>query len=998
MTFAVGSLIAARGREWVVLPESTDELIVARPLGGTDAEVTGIHTALEEILPASFALPDPHKVGDYRSCRMLRDALRLGFRSSAGPFRCFGKIAVEPRPYQLVPLLMALKLDPVRLLIADDVGVGKTIEALLVARELIDRGECQRMTVLCPPHLAEQWQKELADKFHIQAEVVLSGTVRRLERQCGIGQSLYEVYPFTVTSIDYIKSDRRRNEFIRTCPELVIVDEAHGCAFEERQHSSRHQRYALVHELAAEVKRHIIFVTATPHSGKEAAFRSLLSFLNPDFVNLPEELGGKENEPIRRKVAAHFIQRRRPDIRHFLDKETVFPEREDKEDTYSLTPEYKRLFIRVLNYVREIVRDESGGRHRMRVRWWSALALLRSLASSPAAAATSLRSRSATADTDSEKEADDVGRRQVLDQDDADSTDAGDITPGAGSTQDNDAGSTQDKDAESTQDKDSEVNLSRRQLLELAREADKLRGKGDAKLQKAAALLKALLKDGYRPIVFCRFIQTAEYVAEHLRELLPNKVAVAAITGMLPPEERESRVLELAKSDPRVLVCTDCLSEGINLQDLFDAVFHYDLSWNPTRHEQREGRVDRYGQPKSIVRCLTYYGLDNQIDGIVLDVLLKKHRRIRSSLGISVPIPADGNAVIEAIFEGLVLREQSAQSGARQLTLFPELEEHLRRDEANQRFQEEWDNATARERRSRTMFAQEAMQARVDEVARELEAVREAIGTAKEVEAFTRQALADHGAAVTDKGTAKGNVTTFNLKETPQGLRELCGNIERFNARFELPVENGVLYLTRTHPVVEGLAAYVLNAALDGDETAIARRCGAIYTDAVQRRTTLLLLRYRYHIIIRDGSQRGSDQEKQLLAEDSQVVGFAGAPTEAEWIDARQVDALLDAKPTQNIDHERATLFVQRVIEGIQALTPQLERFAAERGEQLLNAHRRVRSAARWSGVRHEIRPELPPDILGIYVYLPGTIPPDKQGAILPDKPGSILQAKVNAE
>ena len=249
MTFAVGSLIAARGREWVVLPESTDELIVARPLGGTDAEVTGIHTALEEVLPASFALPDPCKVGDYRSCRMLRDALRLGFRSSAGPFRCFGKIAVEPRPYQLVPLLMALKLDPVRLLIADDVGVGKTIEALLVARELIDRGECQRMTVLCPPHLAEQWQKELADKFHISAELVLSGTVRRLERQCGIGQSLYEVYPFTVTSIDYIKSDRRRNEFIRTCPELVIIDEAHGCAFEERQHSSRHQRYALVHEL-----------------------------------------------------------------------------------------------------------------------------------------------------------------------------------------------------------------------------------------------------------------------------------------------------------------------------------------------------------------------------------------------------------------------------------------------------------------------------------------------------------------------------------------------------------------------------------------------------------------------------------------------------------------------------------------------------------------------------------------------------------------------------
>ena len=103
-----------------------------------------------------------------------------------------------------------------------------------------------------------------------------------------------------------------------------------------------------------------------------------------------------------------------------------------------------------------------------------------------------------------------------------------------------------------------------------------------------------------------------------------------------------------------MLVCTDCLSEGINLQEHFDAVVHYDLSWNPTRHEQREGRVDRYGQPKAIVRALTYYGTDNRIDGIVLDVLLRKHQTIRNSLGISVPVPVNTAAVFEAIFEGLL--------------------------------------------------------------------------------------------------------------------------------------------------------------------------------------------------------------------------------------------------------------------------------------------------------------------------------------------------------
>src|SRR3972149_11208474 len=120
---------------------------------------------------------------------------------------------------------------------------------------------------------------------------------------------------------------------------------------------------------------------------------------------------------------------------------------------------------------------------------------------------------------------------------------------------------------------------------------------------------------------------------------------------MLSPDEREARIAQLAESDKHVLVCTDCLSEGINLQEHFDAVVHYDLSWNPTRHEQREGRVDRYGQKNPTVRVLPYYGTDNQIDGIVLDVLLRKHKAIRGSLGISVPVPVDTEALVEALLE-----------------------------------------------------------------------------------------------------------------------------------------------------------------------------------------------------------------------------------------------------------------------------------------------------------------------------------------------------------
>lgn len=229
MSFAVGALVRARGREWVVLPDSSDLLLRLKPLGGSDLESSVLLPTLERVEPASFELPDPERLGDARSARLLREAVRLGFRASSGPFRSLGAIAVEPRPYQLVPLLMALRQDPIRLLIADDVGIGKTVEAGLIAKEMLTRGEADRLCVLCPPHLAEQWQTELGTKFSLDAVLVLPSTVSRLERECPPGISVFERFPITVVSLDYIKQERRRDDFIRTCPELVIVDEAHTC-------------------------------------------------------------------------------------------------------------------------------------------------------------------------------------------------------------------------------------------------------------------------------------------------------------------------------------------------------------------------------------------------------------------------------------------------------------------------------------------------------------------------------------------------------------------------------------------------------------------------------------------------------------------------------------------------------------------------------------------------------------------------------------------------
>lgn len=944
MSFTVGSLVNARGREWVVLPDSRDELLILRPLGGTEDEVTGILTALEEVRPASFPLPDPSQVGDFRSGRLLRDALKLSVRWCAGPFRCFGRIAVEPRPYQLVPLLMALKLDPVRLLIADDVGIGKTIEACLIARELIDRGECARLAVLCPPHLAEQWQRELDAKFHIETALVVAGSVTKLERSLRPGESLFQRHPKVVISIDYIKSDRRRDEFVRNAPELVIVDEAHTCSYDDAYNRGRHQRHELVKALAADAKRHMILVTATPHSGKEAAFRSLLALLDPAFRDLPEDLTGPVNERRRREVAARFIQRRRADIKQYMSETTDFPAREDAEASYRLSSEYRKLLTRVLAYAREVIQDERGGKRRQRVRWWSALALLRALASSPAAAAATLRNRNTSADAESPEEADAIGRRQVLDLEDSDALEAMDVVPGSDPGDEEPA-----EPAQAVAERPASADPQRRRLLEMAREADALRGKPDLKVALAAEQVRALIRDGYHPVVFCRFIPTAEYVAEELRERLGKGVTIAEVTGNLPPEERERRVAELAQGAPRVLVCTDCLSEGINLQEHFSAVVHYDLSWNPTRHEQREGRVDRYGQPCPKVRALTLYGTDNAIDGLVLEVLLRKHKIIRSSLGISVPVPVDTNAVVEAIFEGLLLR---SKGGVDQTTF-----EFVRKD--RDALHAAWDDVTAKEKRSRTVFAQEGI--KVEEVSRELTDVRAAVGSGVDVERFACEAVNLHqGHAARTNGSVE-----FDLREAPPVLREVCGGIERFKARFQLPVGAGEVYLCRTHPWIEGLAEFVMNGALEAMADSKARRAGAVRTRDVTRTTTLLLLRLRYHLHERNGTAR------ELLAEEAQVAAFANGGGRIDWLERDEIERLFAAKPHGNVRVEEQSALVEAVVMRYDALRPHLDDIAATRARELLEAHRRVRREAGGGKVTREVRPELPGDVLGIYVFAP---------------------------
>jgi superfamily II DNA or RNA helicase len=943
----VGNLVRARGREWVVLPDSRDHSLRLRPLGGADEDAILVYLPLEPIRPepATFPLPDPAKAGSRAAGLLLRDAMRLKLSAGAGPFRSFGHLGVEPRAYQLVPLLMALRQETVRLLIADDVGIGKTIEAGLIVRELLDRGEIQRLAVICPPHLCEQWRSELSSKFHIEAEIVRTGTAARLERGLPHGVTIFDHYPFTIVSLDFIKRPNRLDDFARACPECVIVEEAHGSV---RTGQHRHQRFQLLKRLAARADRHMLFLTATPHSGDDEAFHNLLGLLHPDFQALQGLPEGETRRALRERLAHHFVQRQRPDIKEWQDN-TIFPDRETREATYQLTGAWGRLFDDVLDFAREMVkRTEGESKLRQRMSWWAALALLRCISSSPAAAALALRTRlRATLGVPDEQQLEEMeaaAAETVLDGASEDEL-TGDETVPAGTT-----------------DEAAERDAAR--LTEMIDCAEALRGeKNDPKLALLRRELETLVTEGFRPVVFCRYIATAHYLAGELSAPLQRKGAhLEVVTGELTPEEREERILRFAaEAEDRVpvLIATDCLSEGVNLQQHFTAVVHYDLVWNPTRHEQREGRVDRFGQAAPVVRALMIYGENNPVDGAVLRVILRKAERIRKELGVSVPMPADPNQVMQTIMQTVLLQTGGIAEATRQLALdLGEVDATLERD---------WQSAKEKARESRTIFAQRRL--RPEDVLPEWDKATAVLGGPADVERFMVTACERLGAPL-HEAKRGWRLATEHL---PGALKErLAGfGIEKpVHLVFDRPGPPGTIHATRAHPIVTAVAEYVTELGL-AEEGEVAARSAAMFTQAVPTRTFVLLLRLRTQILVQHTQ---GDPPRHLMAEECVAVRL-GRDGPAQILDDAQSRAFLGADPARNMAPEQRARMVDAGLQVIRDRAAALAELARSRAEQLRADHTRVRDAAigrsEARGYRIEVQPCLPVDVIGLYVLVP---------------------------
>lgn len=954
-----GKLVTLRGRDWIVLPSEDRDLLVVKPLGGSDDEIAGIYLplAIESDRPADarFAEPAADDLGDISSARLLYDSARLAFRNGAGPFRALAKLSFRPRSYQMVPLIMALRQESVRLLIADDVGVGKTVEALLIVKELLERRKIKRFAVICLPHLCEQWQAEIRAKVDIEAVIIRSNTQARLDRQIQGDTSVYDYYPYQVISIDFIKSDTRRDVFVEQCPELVIVDEAHTNARPAGASASQQQRYHLISRIAEKPGQQLILLTATPHSGKPEEFQSLLGLLRKDFegLDIPES-----TQQQRRELAKYFVQRKRGDVEKWLGEDTPFPKRDAFEWPYELSPAYQIFFEEIIDFARRLIAPDPARGETKRVHYWTALALLRGVMSSPAAGIEMLNTRL-------------TGLSSVA-VDDTETPMATESEPEDNPVRDTEFGFEGDNAPTQILERNAWTQRQRQELREFAKQLEQLGNiKQDHKLASAELILDDWLNSGFNPVVFCRYIATAKYIGEQLAPVFKKKfpkLDLQVITSELPDELRKQRIEEMGKSPLRVLVATDCLSEGINLQEHFTGVLHYDLPWNPNRLEQREGRVDRFGQMEPTVKACLLYGADNPIDGIVLEVLLRKVREIKRATGINVPFPEDSQSIIDTITQALLLNPdrhiEKKRVGKNQIEF--DFGQFAEATTARANVTRKLEEAAEREKVSRGIFAQNAIKAQ--EIEADLRDVDEAIGDPRAVENFVTSALNNLLGVQVSKDNKGYRVVLGNL---PPQLRELLpapdlrhgAQRDTIKVSFLSPTPEGYHYLGRNHRFVEQLCQLVMANTLARVDKRAAR-AAVVRSRHVSTKTTLLLFRCRNVI-------EQAKLNHQIVAEEMLLWGWRGTPQQKEFLDHAEAKAILtEARASSDLSPQARAGFLENELKLLNNLDDEFRVIAEQQSKRLVEAHERF-SALMDKQRFQVVYPVLPMDLLGIYILLP---------------------------
>ena len=561
-------------------------------------------------------LPDVTAFDDPARLDAFLDAARWGAISSAdhrnvqSPFRS----GIEIEDYQLDPVVRAVQMHRVCLLIADDVGLGKTIESGLVIQELILRNRVRKILVVCPSDLQIQWQEQMRDKFGLEFRIVNSEAMKLLRRKRGIHVNPWKHFPRLITSMDYLKRERPLRLFRELLPsegepayprrfDLLVIDEGHNIAPAGSQYYAvDSQRTEMVRELAPHFE-HKIFLTATPHNGYPESFSALLELLD-------NQRFARGVTPDRNQLDAVMVRRMKYEIKDW-DGRPKFPERKITAVNVKYTDDEIRIHGTLQKYT-TLCRERARTRSEKFSAEFVLKLLKKRLFSSPAAFATTLAQHLKTAGHGERKKADIPDRQfekqlqQRLLEDFADDQ--------AYEEAETDAVATTSSLFQELRDDQ------KRLLEEMSVWAEKAAWVADSKARELIALVKALVcpnavRSDERVIIFTEYRTTQKWLIELLAtEGLAKDGRLRLLYGGMNLEERElAKAAFQAHPDDaevRILLSTDAASEGVNLQNHCKHLIHYEIPWNPNRMEQRNGRIDRHGQKSREVFIYHFVGAD----------------------------------------------------------------------------------------------------------------------------------------------------------------------------------------------------------------------------------------------------------------------------------------------------------------------------------------------------------------------------------------------------
>ena len=562
--------------------------------------------------------------GDGAAFRLAAEARRIRLAYLFDPMLAVHLSLLQPLPHQIRAVYGdMLPRQPLRFLLADDPGAGKTIMAGLFLKELMLRGDLRRCLVVAPGGLVAQWQDELSSKFALQFSILTREAV-----EASLHGNPFAEEPLLIARMDQLSRSEELQSRLRSSEwDLIIVDEAHRMSAHYQGDEVREtQRYKLG-KLLGGICRHFLLLTATPHSGKDEDFQLFLSLLDPDrFTGRGRGRAGDVSDLQRRMIKEKILR---------FDGRPLFPERRATTVPFPLSPPEMELYEEVTQYVREEMNraDRLEGGQRTVV-GFALTGLQRRLASSPEAIYQSLRRRRERLEKrlveGAEAPAGNLSRlSQLLSEEGGDDLD--DLDSDEAERLDEEA-----VDQASAAQTKAELEAEIRSLARLEELAKQVRQMGtDSKWHELQGMLA---QDGQlggpgprKLIIFTEYRATLDYLVARLTSYFGRAEAVVAIHGGVHREERR-RLQELFTQDQQVMVmvATDAAGEGINLQRAHLMV-NYDLPWTPNRIEQRFGRIHRIGQTEV---CHMWNLLaQNTREGQVYEVLLTKLEEQRLALG-----------------------------------------------------------------------------------------------------------------------------------------------------------------------------------------------------------------------------------------------------------------------------------------------------------------------------------------------------------------------------